>query len=213
MTDSGSVGTPRIALIDHGAGNMVSMHRALKVSGAAVTVVTDATSDLNGFDGAVLPGVGATGPAMATLNRNGLSDQIRNFDRPLLAVCVGMQVLFDFSEEDRTIGLGLLPGVVTRLKASPLPHMGWNDVEHSQASVFGSRSHSTPFYFVHSFALTDTTHEDVIGTTTYGEQTFVSAVRRDNIVGLQFHPERSSDAGLRVIGAFVSSTGLARRVA
>jgi glutamine amidotransferase len=192
---------------------MVSMHRALTVTGAVVSVVTDGDYDLSTFDGAVLPGVGATGPAMATLNRTGLSGQIQDLERPLLAVCVGMQVLFEFSEEDRTPGLGLLDGTVTRLRTTPLPHMGWNDVTFEKDSILGDRTRSTPFYFVHSFAVTDTAHRDVIGTTTYGDQTFVSAVRRNHIVGLQFHPERSSDAGLDVIRSFVSSTRLARRVA
>lgn len=212
MTDGGPAG-PRIALIDHGAGNMVSMHRSLTVTGAVVTVVTNSTSDLAEFDGAVLPGVGATGPAMSTLNRTGLSDQIRSFDGPLLAVCVGMQVLFEYSEEDRTEGLALLGGVVTKLRATPLPHMGWNDVDNSRDSIVGSQAQSEPFYFVHSFAVTNIEQPDAIGTTVYGDQRFVSAVQHNNIVGLQFHPERSSHAGLRVIGAFVNSTRLARRVA
>lgn len=213
MSDSAALGSPRIALIDHGAGNMVSMHRALSVSGADVTVVTDGSTELAQFDGAVLPGVGATGPAMATLTRNGLVSQIRGFDRPLLAVCVGMQLLFEFSEEDRTHGLGLLPGVVKKLQAKPLPHMGWNDVAHGADPVLGHQSQSTPFYFVHSFALTDTSHSHVIGTTPYGGQTFVSAVRSGNVTGLQFHPERSADAGLGVIDSFVDSTQMVQRVA
>jgi len=191
---------------------MVSMARALAVAGADVTVVTDGSHDLSSFDGAVLPGVGATGPAMATLTRTGLSDQIRNFDGPLLAVCVGMQVLFEFSEEDRTNGLALLPGIVTKLETTPLPHMGWNDVVYDRDPLLGG-DQATPFYFVHSFALRDIDHPDAAGTTSYGHETFVSVVRRGNIVGLQFHPERSSAAGLKLIDAWVDSTQLARRVA
>ena len=192
---------------------MVSMRRALIVSGADVEVVTDGSSDLDSFDGVVLPGVGATGPAMATLTRNHLVDPIRQFRGPLLAVCVGMQVLFDYSVEDNTVGLQLVPGTVRKLTSTPLPHMGWNDVEYEADPLLGAVRGRTPFYFVHSFALDDASHPDAIGTTTYGHQTFVSAVRHGNIVGLQFHPERSSDAGLSVIATFVDSTIEARRVA
>lgn len=189
------------------------MHRALIVSGANVEVVTNGSADLDRFDGVVLPGVGATGPAMATLSRNGLVEPIRQFRGPLLAVCVGMQVLFDYSVEDDTVGLQLLAGTVRKLTSLPLPHMGWNDVEHEADPLFGAAHGGTPFYFVHSFALDDASHPDAIGTTTYGDQTFVSAVRSNNIVGLQFHPERSSDAGLSLIATFVDSTIEARRVA
>lgn len=151
------------------------MHRALIVSGANVEVVTNGSADLDRFDGVVLPGVGATGPAMATLSRNGLVEPIRQFRGPLLAVCVGMQVLFDYSVEDDTVGLQLLAGTVRKLTSLPLPHMGWNDVEHEADPLFGAAHGGTPFYFVHSFALDDASHPDAIGTTTYGDQTFVSA--------------------------------------
>ncbi len=192
---------------------MVSMHRALSTSGAIVTVVTDGDTDLDAFDGAVLPGVGATGPAMATLKRNGLVDPIQAFRGPLLAVCVGMQILFEFSQEDATPGLAIVPGVVQKLDASPLPHMGWNDVDHLPDPLFGNEVGTAPFYFVHSFAVVGDDHPFAVGTTTYGDSTFVAAVRRDNVVGLQFHPERSSDAGLNVIRAFVESASVVRRVA
>lgn len=212
MTQAPDSGSPTIALIDHGAGNMVSMERALAVSGASVAIVTDGSIGLDRYDGVVLPGVGATGPAMATLHERGLVAPISSYQGPLLAVCVGMQVLFEYSREDATRCLGLIPGTVRKLTGRPLPHMGWNDVTHGPDPVLGSGG-PTPFYFVHSFALTEIDDSSVVGTTTYGDQTFASAVRRDNIFGVQFHPERSSDAGLAVIGSFVAATAGARRVA
>lgn len=192
---------------------MVSMHRALTASGAVVTVLTDGDTDLSTFDAAVLPGVGATGPAMATLRRNGLIEPIRNYRRPLLAVCVGMQILFEFSQEDRTNCLSMIPGVVKKLKASPLPHMGWNDVHHVADPLFGQTTGSAPFYFVHSFAVVDDEHPNRVATTQYQGTSFLSAVRHDKVVGLQFHPERSSDGGIGVIRSFVESASVIRRVA
>ncbi len=212
MTQPPEPDSPTIALIDHGAGNMVSMERALVVSGAQVAIVTDGSVGLDRYDGVVLPGVGATGPAMATLHERGLVAPISTYQGPLLAVCVGMQVLFEYSLEDATRCLALIPGTVRRLTGTPLPHMGWNDVTHGPDAVLGSGG-PTPFYFVHSFALTEVDNSCVVGTTTYGDQTFASAVRRDNIFGVQFHPERSAEAGLAVIGSFVATTVGARRVA
>ena len=202
---------PSIAVVDHGAGNLVSMERALVVSGADVTVVDSAT-DIDRFDGVVLPGVGATAPAMRTLVRTGLDQQLRNYAGPLLAVCVGMQLLFEHSEEDGTDGLGILPGVVTRIAAEPLPHMGWNDVSHD-GDPFLPADASATFYFVHSYALTDTSHPAMAATTTYGDVDFVSAVRSGSVFGTQFHPERSGDDGLALLDAFLSSAGEVRRVA
>jgi glutamine amidotransferase len=202
----------RIAVIDHGAGNLVSMEQALVRAGATPERVTRGV-DLRAYDGVVLPGVGATGPAMRTLDRTGLTDAILAFDGPLLAVCVGMQLLFDESREDDTRCLGLIAGTVERLDARPLPHMGWNDVSHDGASPFDGTAPSTPFYFVHSFAPVPVDTSTILGTTEYRGRPFVSAVRRDRITGLQFHPERSGDAGIRVLASFVASCGESARAA
>jgi imidazole glycerol-phosphate synthase subunit HisH len=191
-----------VAVIDHGAGNLVSMAQALTRCGAVVTVV-DTADDLGRFDGVVLPGVGATGPAMRTLERTGLAEALRSFEGPLLGVCVGMQLLFEVSHEDGTRCLGLIPGEVRRLMASPLPHMGWNDVEHDATAPFSGIPSGTLFYFVHSFAPVPADDGVVIATTTYGNDRFASAVRRDGVIGVQFHPERSGSAGLTLLGGFV----------
>jgi glutamine amidotransferase len=236
----------RVAVIDHGAGNLVSIGRGLERAGADVVIVTGPEA-FNGFDGVVLPGVGTTGAAMDRLDAAGLSDPLRRWDGPLLGICVGLQLFFDESEEDGSHGLGdwsahgvatrpdaptpgrgipgeselilptrllgLVPGAVRRLEGAPrLPHIGWNDVELSPDPIFAGIPSGTPFYFVHSFA--PTAHDDavVIGRTTYGEE-FTAAVRSGSRVGVQFHPERSGEAGLRLLGNFVVICEEARRAA
>jgi glutamine amidotransferase len=201
-----------VAVIDHGAGNLVSMERALQRSGATVVIVDRAT-DLSDFDGVVLPGVGATGPAMRTLRRTGLDRSLCEAARPLLGVCVGMQLLFEHSLEDATACLGLLGGVVRPLAASPLPHMGWNDVVHDGAAPFTTVAPSAPCYFVHSYAPLPDDEAVIAATTTYGSDRFVSAVRQGPIMGVQFHPERSGSAGLAVLADFVAMCGRDARAA
>jgi glutamine amidotransferase len=201
-----------IAVIDHGAGNLVSMEQALHRAGADKVIVIDAATGLTGCDGVVLPGVGATGPAMRSLRRAGFVEALRSHDGPLLGVCVGMQLLFDHSLEDRTDCLGLLAGEVRAVSATPLPHMGWNDVDpviSSGTSVAGLSS--GPFYFVHSFVPEPSDPSVIMGTTTYQEDTFASVVRRGLVIGIQFHPERSASGGLDVLRGFVDMCrGVAR---
>lgn len=198
-----------IAVVDHGAGNLVSMEQALVRVGASPTRISEAT-DLDGFDGVILPGVGATGAAMRTLRRTGLDQALRAHGRPMLAVCVGMQLLFEWSEEDATTCLGMIPGRVRRLRATPLPHMGWNDVDGTDPLLDPS---PTPFYFVHSYVPQPDDAAVVVGTTSYDDDTFASVVRVGDIVGAQFHPERSGTAGLAVLDRFVRACKEAARAA
>jgi glutamine amidotransferase len=202
----------RVAVIDHGAGNLVSIGRGLERAGADVVIVTG-PDGFNGFDGVVLPGVGTTGAAMNRLDAAGLSDPLRSWDGPLLGICVGLQLFFDESEEDGSHGLGVVRGAVRRLEGTPrLPHIGWNDVELRPDPIFAGIPSGTPFYFVHSFAPEAGDESVVIGRTTYGEE-FTSAVRSGSRVGVQFHPERSGEAGLRLLGNFVAICEEARRAA
>lgn len=195
-------------MIDHGAGNLVSMEQALVRVGSEPTRVSTAV-DLDAFDGVVLPGVGATATAMRRLRRTGLDEALVAHDRPMLAVCVGMQLLFEWSDEDDTACLGIVRGTVRRLAGRPLPHMGWNDVAGSDP-LLGSRTDA--YYFVHSFA--PRPEDDiVVGRTTYDGEEFASVVRADAVVGAQFHPERSGDAGLAFLDRFVRECGPVRRVA
>ena len=183
----------RIALIDHGAGNLVSAQRGLERSGAAVDVVSG-PSGLEGVDGIVLPGVGTTGAAMARLRERGLVGPLAAWAGPMLGICVGLQLFFDRSAEDDTECLGFIPGAVERLPAAPLlPHIGWNDVALRDDPLFAGLGSGELFYFVHSYAPVPKDESTVIGWTEYGSR-FAVAARCGSRVGVQFHPERSGSA-------------------
>lgn len=201
----------RVAVIDHGAGNLVSMMRALETVGASPTLVR--SGPLGGFDRVVLPGVGATGPAMRTLNKTGLAGELRSYEGPLLGVCVGMQILLDYSHEDDTECLGLIAGSVQQIAATRLPHIGWNAVVSSGDVVFEGLDEDPLFYFVHSYVARPADTTVVAGWTSYGDDVFASVIVSGSVTGLQFHPERSSQAGLRVLANFVGTATEARDVA
>jgi imidazole glycerol-phosphate synthase subunit HisH len=189
-----------LVVVDHGAGNLVSISQGLLASGTDVQISSD-PAVIAMADGVVLPGVGATGTVMEGIASAGLVDVLLGVRVPLLGICVGMQVLFDHSEEDGARCLGVIPGVVRRLEGTPrLPHIGWNDVDGSHP-LFGGTDHT--FYFVHSYAPVPDDPDVIIGLTEY-DDVFVSAVASGNFYGVQFHPERSARAGLRLLANFVS---------
>ena len=193
----------RIAVIDHGAGNLVSIAQGLERSGADVTVA-DVPAGLAGVDGVVLPGVGSTGVAMRRLRQAGFVDPLLELDRPLLGICVGLQLFFDSSDEDATGCLGLMRGRVEQLQETPkLPHIGWNDLTFQREDpLFAGVADDAPFYFVHSYAAVPIDETVVVARATYGNP-FVAAARDGVRVGVQFHPERSGPDGVRVLGNFV----------
>ncbi len=206
----------RVAVIDYGAGNLVSIDQALTFLGAQVRIATG-PDDLDGAEALVVPGVGAAGPAMQRLTRARLVDPILRWialGRPYLGICLGLQLLFDGSDEDGAMTLGVIHGRAELLVEAPtLPHIGWNQVELRREHVlFAGLASGTDLYFVHSYAGRPTGTDAVAVTlaeTTHGTP-FVSAVERGNVVGVQFHPERSGGAGLRLLGNFVRwSTALA----
>lgn len=199
-----------IAVVDHGAGNLVSIGRGLQRAGAVVVFATDGT-ELEGADGVVLPGVGTTAAAMGRLRTAALIEPLRAWKGPLLGICVGLQLFFESSDEhDGGECLGLMSGRVTQLRDAPLlPHIGWNDVATNGHPIFEGIPTSTPFYFVHSFAPEPGEGTTTIGTTAYGRP-FAAAVAQGARVGVQFHPERSSVAGLRVLRNFVAMAEAAR---
>jgi imidazole glycerol phosphate synthase glutamine amidotransferase subunit len=206
---TGAAATPRIAVVDYGAGNLVSIEQALTSVGAAVTIVRDAGA-LDGADALVVPGVGAAAPAMDRLERRGLIGPIRDWigaERPFLGVCLGLQLLFDGSDEDDATTLGVLPGRTVRLDDAPtLPHIGWNQVVRAREHVlFAGIDDGADFYFVHSYAGVPPAGlaDDVVLATTEHGQPFVSAVARGALLGVQFHPERSGTDGLRLLANFV----------
>lgn len=200
---------PRIAVVDYGAGNLVSIDQALTQVGASATVARDAAG-LADADALLVPGVGAAAPAMERLARRGLIDPIRDWiaaDRPFLGVCLGLQLLFEGSDEDGAATLGVLPGRTVRLVDAPtLPHIGWNQVvRRREHPLFAGIDDGADFYFVHSYAgAPPAGHGDavVLATTEHG-RSFVSAVARGALLGVQFHPERSGRDGLRLLANFV----------
>lgn len=200
----------RIAVVDHGAGNLVSIDQALRVAGADV-VLARRPFDLEGADGLIVPGVGAAAPAMARLARRGLVEPIRAWaaaDRPLLGICLGMQLLFDRSDEDGAATLGILAGRTERLVDAPrLPHIGWNVVRRSREhALFAGIAPDARFYFVHSYAPRPAGPDaaDISLAVTEHGGTFVPAVGRGAVAGVQFHPERSGVDGLRLLANFVA---------
>jgi imidazole glycerol-phosphate synthase subunit HisH len=199
----------RVGVIDYGMGNRRSVQKALERIGATVALTGD-HDELRACDGLVLPGVGAFPKAMRNLHELGLVELIgARVERgtPLLGICLGMQLLFDRSTElEPTPGLGLIAGEVTRLDSHGLrvPHIGWNEVQFERSSplLAGLPERGCPFYHVHSYAARPADHDAVIGTTEYGER-FATAVSSGSVLGVQFHPEKSSLNGLRMLESFV----------
>lgn len=197
-------GRPRVAIIDHGAGNLVSISQALIRCGADPDIVTDPTG-LDAADGVVLPGVGATGSVMAGIETAGFTEYLGAPPVPLLGICVGMQVLFEGSDEDDTPCLGLLRGRVQRLEGAPsLPHIGWNDLEVTADAELFAGLPDPVVYFIHSFAPVPTEASSVTATAVHGQR-FVAAVASGEVFGVQFHPERSGTTGLRILARFVNA--------
>lgn len=212
MTDASSLGDRRLAVVDYGMGNRRSVEKALEHVGVQAEVTAD-PERIASADGLVLCGVGAFPAGMQALRASGLGDLVRglaNEGTPLLGVCLGMQLLFERSEErGGDEGLGLLAGSVHALEAPAglkLPHIGWNQVRwtDSPSPLRGDLPDDTAFYHVHSFVARPDDPSDVLATAEYGGP-FVTAVSRGNVHGVQFHPEKSSADGLRVLRAFAET--------
>jgi imidazole glycerol-phosphate synthase subunit HisH len=201
-------GPVEIAVVDYGMGNRRSVEKALEHVGARAIVTSDHTQ-LRAATGLVVPGVGAFPRAMAHLRDLGLDDLLRervDAGTPVLGICLGMQLAFDSSTElGGAEGLGIIPGEVRRLAAGELklPHIGWNELQlaTSGSPLTDGLPDRCAFYHVHSFAPVPSLAADVLGTADYGEP-FVTAVQRGSFYGVQFHPEKSSAAGLRLLGNF-----------
>jgi glutamine amidotransferase len=205
--------SPRIAVLDYGAGNLRSVAKAIERSGGQADVCSDA-SGLRLADAVVLPGVGAFADAARSLAAKGLDSAVKEViasGRPYLGLCLGLQLLFEDSDEHGIVpGLGLLPGRIRRFPEEDadgnkllVPHIGWNRVSWSgDHPMLQSLPLEDVYYFVHSYRAEAAEATDVVGTTDYGAP-FAAAVARDNVFAVQFHPEKSQGAGQRLLDAFL----------
>jgi glutamine amidotransferase len=198
--------TARICILDYGMGNLRSVEKALEHVGATATISSSAET-IRQADGLILPGVGAFPKAMQRVRELGLDELIgerRDTGIPILGICLGLQLLFDSTTElGGAAGIGMLSGEVAELAANGLkvPHIGWSPVRWEKPSRLTEGIESeTPFYFVHSFAPSPG-EDDLLGSAAYGAR-FACAAERDNVFGVQFHPEKSSAAGLRLLSNF-----------
>lgn len=202
-----------ISIIDYKAGNLTSVRRALDRLSIPCRITRDPEQVLQS-DRVIFPGVGAAGEAMKTLQSEGLDQAIRAFflsGRPLLGICLGTQVILDYSEENRTACLGILAGQVVRFPSPHLdaaggtlkiPHMGWNQVAWAREHpLIRSIPRQSSFYFVHAYYPVPKDSQCILGTTSYGLD-FPSALAYRNLVALQFHPEKSGPPGLALLKAF-----------
>jgi len=200
-----------IAIVDYNMGNLASVYNACKLLDIKAVIVSN-PEELIKYDRVILPGVGAFADAMDSLKKTGMHDAVKNYansGKPILGICLGMQLLFESSEEfGSTKGLGLVPGKVVAFDKSKMnmdehkvPHVGWNKIFNKNSSLFDGLEN--PYlYFVHSFhAITDDKY--IIGTTHYGYD-FVSAVQKDNVYGFQPHPEKSHDNGIQILKNFIN---------
>ncbi|MGD1850287.1 MAG: imidazole glycerol phosphate synthase subunit HisH [Cyanophyceae cyanobacterium] len=207
----------KIAVIDYDMGNLHSACKGL-VQAGATPVVTDSAQDIEAADAVVLPGVGAFDYAMEQLRAKDLEGPIRGAiasGKPFLGICVGLQMLFDRSEEGQQPGLGIIPGVVRHFTPEPgltIPHMGWNGLALTkpQCPLWSGMGDSPWMYFVHSYYVDPTDKAIQAATVTHGSQTVTAAVQgqflgspRPNLLAVQFHPEKSSTAGLKALANFV----------
>lgn len=201
---------PLIAVIDYGMGNLRSVSKALELAGAKA-VVTSKNSIIRSADAVVFPGVGAFGPAMKSIRKSGLDKSILEViakGKPFLGLCLGFQLLFDTSIEDGNHkGLGIIPGKVIKFKTTlKVPHMGWNTIKYrgkdAKATMFKGIPENSYFYFVHSYYAATNRGQNVSGITSYGID-FCSAVIKGKVWGCQFHPEKSSANGIKLLKNFI----------
>ncbi|WP_088239516.1 imidazole glycerol phosphate synthase subunit HisH [Calothrix rhizosoleniae] len=200
-----------IAVVDYDMGNLHSVCKGLEKTGA-IPKVTSSAKDLEQADAIVLPGVGAFDPAVKHIRERGLEEPIKAViasGKPFLGICLGLQILFESSEEGKEPGLGILPGKVRRFRPEPdltIPHMGWNQLELTQPKclLWEYLSAQPWVYFVHSYYVDPSQPEIRAATTTHGSQTVTAAIAHENLMAVQFHPEKSANVGLQILSNFVS---------
>ncbi|TVX88027.1 imidazole glycerol phosphate synthase subunit HisH [Paenibacillus agilis] len=199
-----------IAIVDYGMGNLHSVSKAIERLGREATIVSE-VQPLHSATGIILPGVGAFGDAMDALHATGLGEELRKLvqqGKPLLGICLGMQLLFDSSEEyGQHKGLGLLPGKVVRFPQTgyKVPHMGWNSLAWKNPNhTLVKELEEDYVYFVHSYHVEVEEPSDLLATTEYADREVTAIVARDNVYGMQFHPEKSGSLGLKLLEQFLT---------
>ncbi len=199
-----------VAVIDYDMGNLHSACKGLEKAGA-IPKITNSPQDILAADAVVLPGVGAFDPAMRHIRERKLEETIKRAarEKPFLGICLGLQILFDSSEEGTERGLGIIPGTVRRFRSEPniaIPQMGWNQLEfiQPQDELWQDLPPDPYVYFVHSFYVEPKEPKINSAMVTHGSQTVTAAIARDNLVAVQFHPEKSSDNGLKILANFVT---------
>jgi glutamine amidotransferase len=201
---------PTIAIIDYDMGNLHSARKGLEKAGAT-TQVTDSPVELDRADAIVLPGVGSFDPAVQHLRSRHLEEPIKQAiasGKPFLGICLGLQILFESSEEGKEPGLGIIPGTVKRFIHEPgitIPHMGWNQLHLTQPScpLWQDLPPNPWVYFVHSYYAAPSNPDVRAAVTTHGSQTITVAIAQHNLMAVQFHPEKSSNTGLKILSNFV----------
>ncbi|GBF82641.1 imidazole glycerol phosphate synthase subunit HisH [Aphanothece sacrum] len=201
-----------IAVIDYDMGNLHSACKGLEKAGATPKI-TDSPQDIAQANAIVLPGVGSFDPAVQHLRSRHLVEPIKAAiasGKLFLGICLGLQILFDSSEEGTEAGLGIIPGVVRRFRSEPdltIPHMGWNQLELTQPnlSLWQNLPPDPYVYFVHSYYVDPIDPNVKAATITHGTQTVTAAISIDNLIAVQFHPEKSSDYGLQILSNFVNN--------
>lgn len=209
-----------IAVIDYDAGNLHSACKGLEAAGASPQV-TDVVADLEKADAIVLPGVGSWDPTVQGIRSRGLEAPIKQAiaaGKPFLGICMGLQVLFDSSEEGQEPGLGIVPGTVRRFRPEPgitIPHMGWNRLTLNQPDcpLWQGIPEQSWMYFVHSYYVDPVDPQVRSATITHGTQTVTAAIATGNLMAVQFHPEKSSDAGMHLLANFVQWVNARQAVA
>jgi len=198
---------PKIAIVDYEAGNLRSVQKAIEACGYTAKITTD-LDDINSYDGIILPGQGASDAAIRKLNELGLMKSIKNQinnGKPFLGICLGLQLLFDSSEEGDLPGLGLINGRIRKFsERSKVPHIGWNQVMFTKNHPFSQGIlNKSNFYFAHSYFSEIRGEKYQLASTDYGIE-FCSAIAIDNLVAVQFHPEKSGNLGLKLYKNFLN---------
>ena len=200
-----------IAIVDYDMGNLHSVCKGLEKAGATPKI-TDSPTELDQADAVVLPGVGAFDPAVQHLRSRGLVEPIKKAiasGKPFLGICLGLQILFEGSEEGKEPGLGIIAGTVRRFRPEPeitIPHMGWNQLDITQpgSGLWQQLSPQPWVYFVHSYYVDPVDPQIRAATITHGSQTVTAAIAQNNLMAVQFHPEKSSTNGLQILSNFVA---------